>query len=407
MSVHRGSLYDEGMAANLRALSAVFLALATAVAAASCGSGSGASAGPRDAAFPETSTGDATVPAASMDGASDAPVQAVLAGPLGDPITAAAGTWTWVDFPDSTCDDGTPTGIGVYRNTGSDKLLVFFNGGGACWDYATCVTLNTSTHGPFGASQFAALSSGAAGTIVDVASSLNPFNGYSAVFIPYCTGDLHAGNAVATYTGDGGSRVIHHEGHANVLAYLARLAATFKTPGQIVVSGSSAGGGGALFNYATFRAYWPSTPMMLIDDSLPLFEGDAIPQAFRAAWYQNWNLGVLTDPICGAGCRSDLSLFMSAIAKQYPADRMALLSSEQDATISQYFLLDGTAFQADLTALAADVLAPLHGFNHFFVTGNSHTMLGTPVKFTAGGTPLLTWLSRMATADPAWASTMP
>ena len=66
---------------------------------------------------------------------------------------------------------------------------------------------------------------------------------------------------------------------------------------------------------------------------------------------------------------------MSAIATRYPADRMALLSSEQDSTIAAYYQLSGSDFQTDLSALAADVLDPLDNFQYFFVTGSSHTML--------------------------------
>ena len=54
------------------------------------------------------------------------------------------------------CDDGTPTGVGVYP-TDSKNLIVFLMGGGACWDYTTCVLLNTSSHEPFGATQLLAL----------------------------------------------------------------------------------------------------------------------------------------------------------------------------------------------------------------------------------------------------------
>src|SRR5690349_6763166 len=54
--------------------------------------------------------------------------------PPGTPITAPPGQWTWVDFPDAVCDDNSPTGIGV--NLANNKnLLVYFEGGGACWDY--------------------------------------------------------------------------------------------------------------------------------------------------------------------------------------------------------------------------------------------------------------------------------
>src|SRR4051794_25698091 len=69
--------------------------------------------------------------------------------PLGMAIDAPKGTWTWVDFPDSYCDDGSHTGIGI-KKTDSKNLLVFMNGGGACWDYLTCFQLNTAVKGPFG-----------------------------------------------------------------------------------------------------------------------------------------------------------------------------------------------------------------------------------------------------------------
>ncbi|MBL8605810.1 MAG: esterase [Myxococcales bacterium] len=326
----------------------------------------------------------------------------------GAPIDAPANTWTFVDFPDSACDDGTKTGIGVYPNPSSDKLLVFFNGGGACWDYFTCVELNTSTHGPFGQAQFTAASrSGFAGSVMDHKSAENPFKDYNTVFIPYCTGDVHTGDTVNTYANGGKSKQIHHKGHANVTAYLKRLVATFKKPSQVMVTGSSAGGGGALFNYPTFRAAWPDTNMMLVDDSLPLFIGNSINPGLRGAWFDSWKLDAVAGPICGAACKDDLSLFPKAVAQKYPKDRMALLSSQQDQTIRTYFQLQPADFQAALEKLNADVLTPLPNYRHFVVPGASHTMLGDPAKYTAGGVGLFTWLGQMSSGDAAWASVAP
>ena len=37
---------------------------------------------------------------------------ALGAPPMGNAIPAAPDQWTWVDFPDSSCDDGSATGIG-------------------------------------------------------------------------------------------------------------------------------------------------------------------------------------------------------------------------------------------------------------------------------------------------------
>src|SRR6266545_3474680 len=71
------------------------------------------------------------------------------------PIQAPRNTWTWVDFPDSSCGDGSTTGIGV--NPGdSSNVLVFLEGGGACWSYESCfVNRTVATDGPFGSAEFA------------------------------------------------------------------------------------------------------------------------------------------------------------------------------------------------------------------------------------------------------------
>src|SRR5678815_969167 len=106
--------------------------------------------------------------------------------PLGDAITTTTNAWTWVDFPDSSCDDGSATGIGVNQGT-SSNLIVFLNGGGACWDYLTCFRLNTASHGPFGKTEFDGMANDiAAGTIFDRDDDANPFKDWSYVFVPYC-----------------------------------------------------------------------------------------------------------------------------------------------------------------------------------------------------------------------------
>lgn len=327
--------------------------------------------------------------------------------PIGTPITAPKDTWTWVDFPDSACDDGSATGIGVNITDASTNLLVFFNGGGACWDYTTCYVLNTATHGPFTKANFDSMVGGLGGSLMDRNTADNPFKDYSFVFVPYCTGDVHAGDNLAVYTGAGGSKTYHHVGHANALAFLKRIAPTFPSPGKLVVSGSSAGGAGVLFNYADFRAYWPTGKVYLLDDSLPVFEGDDIAPALRNSWYASWRVDKVLDPLCGTACKSDLSLAVRALAARYPNDRMALLSSLQDQTIRSYYQLQPAAFQADLLKMSTDILEPTPNFKYFFIPGQSHTMLGNPANYTSSGTVLQTWLTRFATDDAAWASTKP
>ncbi|HLK11094.1 MAG TPA: pectin acetylesterase-family hydrolase [Candidatus Binatia bacterium] len=322
------------------------------------------------------------------------------------PIVAPLGQWTWVDFPDATCDDGSPTGIGVNLTSGPN-VLVFLDGGGACWDYTTCYVLNTATHGPFGKAQFDARTGGTAGSILDRQLAGNPFADWSLVFVPYCTGDVHAGDNVIVYQNGATSRTYHHTGHANVLAYLRRLAPTFPSPEKLVVSGASAGGFGALANYADFRAHWPSAAVYLLDDSGPPLESTAYSGALHDAWVASWRLDEVLDPLCGTACLADFSLALPALAMRYPHDRLALLESEQDGVIRTFYGLSATAFETALLTMAADRLDPTATFHYFFITGSTHTMLGSPAGFSQNGVPLLAWVTQLVDDDPAWGSIKP
>ena len=331
-------------------------------------------------------------------GASDGAPAAVL--------TGTPGAWTWVDVPGMTCDDGTPTGIAINPapgGTAGGDLLVYFMGGGACWDASTCFVLNTAVHGPFGRAQWEASGAPSIAHALVRARATNPYRTASYVFVPYCTGDFHAGNNVATYDVLG-PRPFRHVGRRNVDAFLPRLRATWPAPARVVISGTSAGGFGATLNYALFRDAYPAATMSLVDDAGPMLKGDGIPAAERAAWYANWHLGEVVDPLC-AGCAADLSLMYPALTARHPLDRMALLTSLQDQVIGTYFLIPLAAdVELRMRALIADRIAPSATFRAFVIPGTSHTLLGGIDTITSGGMTLETWLSRMHDGDAAWAT---
>lgn len=72
----------------------------------------------------------------------------------------------------------------------------------------------------------------------------NPFADHSVVYVPYCTGDVHLGNATTEYTPD---LTIQHKGAVNGVAALDHLAATFPDTTDVVVMGESAGSVAAPF----------------------------------------------------------------------------------------------------------------------------------------------------------------
>ncbi|HEY3853707.1 MAG TPA: hypothetical protein VGO67_04860 [Verrucomicrobiae bacterium] len=64
---------------------------------------------------------------------------------LGQTITGlTTNGWTWVPFTNAFCLDGSTTGIGINPSTASSKVLIFLDGGGACWDQLTCYTLQSA-----------------------------------------------------------------------------------------------------------------------------------------------------------------------------------------------------------------------------------------------------------------------
>lgn len=92
----------------------------------------------------------------------------------------------------------------------TDKLLLFFQGGGACWD-------KLSTSGDFCTTD--ANPSGLNG-VFDRENPANPFAGYTVVQVLYCSGDLHAGNVTRPYTDSAGEPVVQ-VGYENTKAAVA------------------------------------------------------------------------------------------------------------------------------------------------------------------------------------------
>jgi hypothetical protein len=359
----------------------------------------------------------------------------------GQGVDGAPG-WRWIPFPDSTCTDAVADSAGRYAFTTSTTglaiswgppsgtdLVVFLQGGGACWDWVTCggaapAVDKTAIGGPFGPGEFARdVFAKYPGSWIRRENLPAALKDATIVFVPYCTGDVHGGDKVTTYPPlvPGGAPVTwHHVGHANVLAFLRRLGPTFPSPRRLVVAGSSGGGFGALASYVTLRDRWPGAKAYLVDDSAPPLVGDDIPAATRSAWYGSWNLGVSLDGFC-PGCRSDLSQGLRDLLARYPADRMALVEHLQDAVIRGFYgtytlhvsglslnpelgPMPASTFEAALRRLGTTVLDPSPNGRYLFSAGDAHPTLEDPGKVTTPPPGLSAWLEQMLSDDPAWRS---
>ncbi len=171
-----------------------------------------------------------------------------------------------------------------FKQGKNDKLVVYFNGGGACWDDATCVTSLAKGDRPtYNPTVHQANSPIDAGGIFDDGNELNPFSDWNKVFIPYCTGDIHVGSSEVTYIDIDGSVtgyleapiIVKHHGFDNFLAVREWLKDSFSTEEnskinkleKLLVTGSSAGGYGSTFNFPYLQDAFPKVKAVLFADA--------------------------------------------------------------------------------------------------------------------------------------------
>jgi hypothetical protein len=327
----------------------------------------------------------------------------------GGPIVAPNEEWTWVGFDNAFCANNTPTGIGVNLTNKSKDVVIYLQGGGACWNQVTCYTFKQAVNIEDGYDE-ASFKSDVKGSVdVDFFSRTkadNPFKDASFVFVPYCTGDVHAGSKIVTYGSGANAKETHHVGGDNFKAYLARIVDTFPDAEHILVSGSSAGGYGAGFNFWRVKEAFPNAKVDLLDDSGPPLPKPYLKDALRQQWLDSWDLAKAFPPGC-TECVDDFDKLFNYYGVTYPESRGALMSYMSDGVISMFFSVPKTDMPAALDALATGSVDPYPSMQYFYVTGDKHTFLGGNQQETTKGVVLADWIKQFWTGDAAWASVHP
>ncbi|MBL6752304.1 MAG: hypothetical protein ISP90_17435 [Nevskia sp.] len=331
-------------------------------------------------------------------------------GNSGGPISAAADTWTWVGFDDAYCANGTTTGIGVNLHPGASRLLIYMEGGGACWDENTCYVADTAVNiaNGYGAANFQVESASTGflsgpGGYFDRGDAANPFRDYSYVYVPYCTGDVHAGANVAQY----GTHATRHVGFTNMTAYLKRIVPTVPGVQRVVISGSSAGGFGATFNLWQTQQAFGNVRVDLINDSGTPLPADvmALGNGAEALWRANWDLAATLPAGC-SGCATDLSAIFGYYAAALPGSRIGLLSYAQDTVLPVYFGITTAEFTAGLNEMLANQFLPYANLQYFEAGGAGHVLWFVPLLATGAVTDEA-FITQMEADDPAWTSVHP
>jgi Pectinacetylesterase len=259
-----------------------------------------------------------------------------------EPAAPAAGEWIKVEPEGALCGNGSQYKFFVNYSETSDEVVVAFEPGGACWDYDSC----TGKNGVRGAANPDGIPDGhmtLMGAIVPLfrrKDEDNPARDWNQVFVPYCTGDVHTGNASVTYEDPSGEEPpieFHHNGHANVQAVIDWMAEEFPTMPRLMVTGCSAGGAGATINYFFLRSGLPQAEKAyLLADSGPIFPTDSFSGPLHEQVYQAWQVESILGGLPEGFDPADFGSLNTAVADAFPEDRLAATFFQRDFNYSLY-----------------------------------------------------------------------
>jgi hypothetical protein len=291
------------------------------------------------------------------------------------------------------------------RPGAKDKLLVWFEGGGACWNAAEC---DRGFYRP--QIDVAALNSRNLG-IFDQSSPANPFSAYSTVVVPYCTGDIHLGDRDATYTlrndkDESRQFTIHHRGQVNAMVVLRWVQETFPAPREIFVGGTSAGSYPAPFYASALARHYSQARVVALADAMG-HRGLAVPAPDNTVWGfpgvlrrhsgweqfpENWQ-------------PSDF--FINA-ARSAPRLQLFQFNHAYDGNarfrLRQLGWLDGG--KADMLSLLraeqGEITRHVSSFRYFTVGGLGHGVLPQNVFYiySSGGHLFRDWVAGIAAGEP-------
>lgn len=319
------------------------------------------------------------------------------------PVAAAASEGEWQPFdpgPGPVCADGSAVAY-LERVADPTKVVLYFEGGGACFSATTCA---------FDGPETSYISSSLAtpewlaerGGIFDFDDERNPLADHSFVYVPYCTGDVHLGNAATSYADD---LTVEHRGYPNGLAALDHLVESYPDTAELLVAGISAGAVPTPLFAGLAADRLPEARIATLADGAGAYPDDPVINTLIGNLWGSAN--ALPDwPETEGTSVSDWgvpSLYGYAAAHA-PEVTFARFDYAYDET---------QAFYAELVGIAADELLSLIEENaelieadgasvaDYVAPGADHTILGSDAFYTleVEGVPFVDWVRALVEGD--------
>ncbi len=307
---------------------------------------------------------------------------------------------------ETTCARGDPFRYAVRPGT-SDRIVVEWIGGGACWDELTCGyadaifsdntdwMLDIEGEVPVG--------------IYDHQSDANPLADAHHIVIPYCTGDVHWGNASVVY-GEGTSNEvpIEHKGKVNTETVLDWISENYNSPSQVVATGCSAGAYGSILWSAHLADRFPSAQVVQFGDA----GAGIVTDAWFAESFPSWNATEAfpahipsLDPARNNVEEQDTAYLYSQIAAFYPEHRFSQFHAYADSTQVFYYQAmgggDASEWTAQMLASMDTIEEAVPNFSSYVAGGDRHCIIGSNDFYTldTDGTPIVDWVDALVNSD--------
>lgn len=282
--------------------------------------------------------------------------------------TPKKGKWYRIPLPECQTEGRTPVNT-CFRVGTENKLIVFLHGGGVSWnEYMAARPSSFYIQEPDDKQQFYCIDSY---LIADLVTSMgfmdsddaNPFRTWSAVSIPYSTGDFHCGTGDFPYTGlDGEKKMLHHHGLINVKASIdAAMKYIPGDPETVMIAGFSAGGfGTAIISDEVIKRFPNAKEYISYNDS-----GFMLYPGWHETAEKVWKAPKV---ICDRIVSDNISLdCMKALHRDY-GDKVKILfsCSIRDSALSGYWRYiahgelgsgpeEGDTFQRDLKDMVEEM----------------------------------------------------
>jgi len=308
------------------------------------------------------------------------------------------------------CSAGTPYQFYARTSAASDDLLIYFNGGGACWFGQACdLNSQPNVHSPF-ADMDGNNPSLAHGIFAENRAD-NPFRDYHMVVLPYCTGDVHIGAGERFYSyrdAEGGEVTINtfHNGFANSTTVLEWVYRNFSSPSQVVIGGSSAGAIGSSFYAGLVAEHYADVPVVLLADAAGGYNPPNLADTFNA-----WDTAaILPDwPEYKGETNDSLTFedFYIASASHSPNLTIAQYNAAEDRVQYNFSYLLGDRIGSFSLAQRilnhyVEIESGVDDFHSYTAGGTVHTILVSPVfyEYEVEGARFVDWVDDLVNGRP-------